>query len=261
MNDFWKLAEKIGDQRMLKIATLLTSDFLHWKGRFSEVVRRYEEVVEDLEEFGDDEATLKAAARVGLCYVRCGRIARGLGMIETVRAKANLLKFQQVSVFADLMTTLALFEIRKVAEAKLYMDRISALPEDVVGHYVLWPIEACKAYILCQEERYEEAFESMKRAVEHSRFVGWMHQNGAWNFDYLDMLESKGFILPGWNYDGEIRRMLSWDDIYTKGIALKYRALRNVARQQPAAKVLTDLEKRSGDRAHGLLPRSLPERP
>jgi transcriptional regulator with GAF, ATPase, and Fis domain len=242
MNDFWKLAEKIGDQRMLKIATLLTSDFLHWKGKFSEVVRRYEEVVEDLEEFGDDEATLKAAARVGLCYVRCGRIARGLGMIETVRAKDNLLKFQQAAVFADLMTTLALFEIRKVAEAKLYMDRISALPEDVVGHYVLWPIEACKAYILCQEERYEEAFESMKRAVEHSRFVGWMHQNGAWNFDYLDMLESKGFILPEWNYDGEIRRMLSWDDIYTKGIALKYRALRNVARQQPAAKILTDLE-------------------
>ena len=79
MNDFWKLAERVGDPRMLKIATLLTSEFLHWKGRFAEVVRRYEDVVEDLEEFGDDEATLKAGARVGLCYVRCGRIARGHG--------------------------------------------------------------------------------------------------------------------------------------------------------------------------------------
>jgi transcriptional regulator with GAF, ATPase, and Fis domain len=242
MNDFWKLAEKIGDQRMLKIATLLTGDFFHWKGKFSEVVRRYEEVVGDLEEFGDDEATLKAAARVGLCYVRCGRIARGLGMIETVRAKANLLGFQHGSIFADLMTTLALFEIRKVTEAEFYMDRISALPDDVVGHYILWPIEACKAYILCQKEKHEEAFESVKRAVKHSRFVGWMHQNGAWNFDYLDILESKGFVLPGWNYDGEIKRMLSWDDIYTKGIAFKYRALRNAEKQQSASKILSDLE-------------------
>ncbi len=242
MNDFWKLAEKIGDQRMLKTATLLTSEFLHWKGRFSEVVRRYEEVVEDLEEFGDDEATLKAAARVGLCYVRCGRIARGLGMIETVRSKANLLGFQQASIFADLMTSLALFEIRKIPEAEFYIDRISALPDDVVGHYILWPIEALKACILCQREKYEEAFESMTRAVEHSRFVGWMHHNGAWNFDFLDTLESRGLVLPEWNYDGEIRRMLSWDDIYTKGIAFKYRALRNAERQQSASKVLSDLE-------------------
>jgi transcriptional regulator with GAF, ATPase, and Fis domain len=242
MNDFWKLAEKIGDQRMLKTATLLTSEFLHWKGRFSEVVRRYEEVVEDLEEFGDDEATLKAAARVGLCYVRCGRIARGLGMIETVRAKANLLNFQQVSIFADLMNILALFEIRKIPEAEFYMDRISALPDDVVGHYILWPIEACRAYILCQREKYEEAFESMTRAVEHSRFVGWMHQNGAWNFDFLDTLESRGLVLREWNYDGEITRMLSWNDIYTKGVAFKYRALRNIERQQPASKILSDLE-------------------
>jgi tetratricopeptide (TPR) repeat protein len=194
INDFWKLAERIGNPRMLKIATLLTCEFLHWKGKFAEVVRRYEDVVEDLEEFGDDEATLKAGARVGLCYVRCGRIARGMGMIDTVRVKANLLNLQQVTNFADLMTILSLFEIRKIPEAEFYLNRLSALPEEIVGHYILWPVEACKAYILCMNEDYAKAFEYLKKAVEHSRFVGWMHQNGAWNFEYLDILESKGFL-------------------------------------------------------------------
>jgi transcriptional regulator with GAF, ATPase, and Fis domain len=242
MNDFWKLAERVGNPRMLKMATLLMSEFLHWKGRFAEVVRRYEDVVEDLEEFGDDEATLKAGARVGLCYVRCGRIARGMGMIDTVRVKANLLNLQQVANFADLMTMLSLFEIRKIPEAEFYLNRLSALPEEVVGHYILWPVEACKAYIFCMNEDYTRAFEYMKKAVEHSRFVGWMHQNGAWNFEYLDILESKGLLYDEWNYDKEIERMLKWDDIYMRGVVLRYRALRNIERQQPASRVLADLK-------------------
>jgi transcriptional regulator with GAF, ATPase, and Fis domain len=242
MNDFWKLAERVGNPRMLKIATLLTCEFLHWKGKFAEVIRRYEDVVEDLEEFGDDEATLKAGARVGLCYVRCGRIARGMGMIDTVRVKANLLNLQQVANYADLMTVLSLFEIRKIPEAEFYLNRLSALPEEIVGHYILWPVEACKAYILCMNEDYTKAFEYMKKAVEHSRFVGWMHQNGAWNFDYLDILESKGFLYDEWNYDGEIKRMLKWDDIYMRGVALRYRALRNMERQMSASRILPDLK-------------------
>ena len=218
------------------------SEFLHWKGKFAEAVRRYEEIVEDLEEFGDDETTLKAGARVGLCYVRSGRIARGMGMIDGVRAKANLLNLQQVANFADLMTTLSLFEIRKIPEAEFYLNRLSSLPEEAVGHYILWPVEACKAYIMCMNGDYAGAFEHMKKAVEHSRFVGWKHQNGAWNFEYLDVLESKGFVYEEWNYDGEIKRMLNWDDIYMRGVALRYRALRNMERQQPTGRILLDLK-------------------
>ncbi len=252
MNDFWKLAEKLGDPRMLKKAALLMSDFLHWKGKFAEVVRRYEEVVENQEEFGDDEATLKASARVGLCYVRCGRIARGMGMIDAVRVKATMLNLQHVAIFADLMTILSLFEIRKTSEAEFYLNRISALPDDVVGHYTLWPVEACKAYIYCMNGDYAKAYEYQKKAVEHSRHVGWLHHNGAWNFEYLDILESKGFFYDEWNYDGEIKRMLNWDDMYMRGVALKFRALRSMEKQQPTGKILADLRnserylKRSG---------------
>ena len=241
MEDFWKLAAQIGDPHMLKMATLLTSDYTHWKGKFKEAVRRYEEVVEDLEEFSNDEAILKATARIGLCFVRCGRIARGLGMIEIARVKAIRLKFQHISIFADLMAIMALFEIRKLSEVKVYIDRITALPEEVAGHYVLWPVESCKAYLLCQEKKYQEAFKYLKKAVEHSRSIGWIHQNGAWNFDCLDILESKGFIDPELNYDNEIKRMLSWDDIYTKGIAYRYRALRNIAGNQEKDSILSDL--------------------
>ncbi|HVN97625.1 MAG TPA: sigma 54-interacting transcriptional regulator [Syntrophorhabdaceae bacterium] len=242
MNDFWKLAERVGNARMLKIATLLTSEFLHWKGRYTEVIRRYEDVIEDLEEFENDKTTLRATARVGLCYVRCGRIARGMGMIDTVRAKANLLNLQQVANFADLMAVLALFDLRRIREAELYLNRLSALPEEIVGHYILWPVKACKAYIFSMNGDHARAFEYMTKAVEHSRFIGWHHHDGAWNFDYLDVLESEGFLYDEWNYDGEISRMLEWDDIYMKGVALRYRAMRNMKKKAPIRIVLSDLK-------------------
>jgi transcriptional regulator with GAF, ATPase, and Fis domain len=243
MSDFWKLAEKVGETRMLKMAALMMCEFLHWKGKFAEAVRRYEEVVEDLEEFGDDEATLRATARVGLCYVRCGRIARGMGMIDTVRAKADLLRLPQMAIFTDLMALIALFELRKTTEAEGILDRLSALPPEQVGHYILWPVEACKGYIRCMGGDYDGAFEHLKRAVDHSRFVGWLHQNGAWNFELLDVLESRGFVHGEWNYRNEIKRMLNWDDIYMKGVSYRYRALRLLDKEQPLSRVLADLKK------------------
>ncbi len=242
MEDARALARKIGDVRLLKMATLFTSEFLHWRGEFSEAVRCYEEVVEDLEEFGDDEATLEASAMMGLCYVRCARIARGMGMIDAVRVKANMLNFQRVTIFADLMTVLSLFEIRRIPEAERIVAKLLALPQDVIGHYLLWPLEGCNGYILWTKDDHQGAFESLKKAVEHARTVGCFHQNGAWNFDYLDGLEAKGLVDPRWSYDGEIRRILNWDDAYMKGVALRYRALRNIERNRPIGKILADLK-------------------
>jgi len=242
MDEAWALANKIGNARLLKMATLFTSEFLHLKGEFSDAVHRYEEVVEDLEEFGDDENTLEASAMMGLCYVRCGRIARGVGMIDAVRVKAHMLNFQRVTVFADVMTVLSLFEIRRIPEAEEYLDRLSSLPEDVVGHYLLWPVEGCNAYIRWTKDDYEGAFECLKRAVDHARAVGCSHQNGAWNFDFLEGLEARGFIHEGWNYEGEIRRILNGDDIYMRGVSLRYRAIRSVARDEPIGKIMVDLK-------------------
>ena len=90
---------------------------------------------------------------------------------------------------------------------------------------------------------YDGAFEHLKRAVDHSRYVGWLHQNGAWNFELLDVLESRGFVHPEWNYRNEIQRMLNWDDIYMRGVSYRYRALRLLEKQTPMSRVMADLKK------------------
>jgi len=240
-NGIWKLAEKIGDQSMLRSAALSISDLLFWEGRVSEAVQRYEEVVGNLEEFGDDEATLKASAMLGWCYVICGRISRGVGMIDAVRAKAHSLNLKDAVIYADLMSALSLIEIRKLAEAESFLARIISLSENTMEQYVSWAANASMAFVCCEKKEYEKAFDFLRKAVETSRSPGVMRHRGSHIFEAMAELEKKGFHHPDMNCISEIKRMLGGNDIYMKGVAFRYRALRNITTRQSKGRAFLDL--------------------
>ena len=242
-NDFLKLARRVNDPRMVKSAILTACEFLFFKGRFSEVVGHYEKIAGSLEEFGDDEASLKAASLVGYCFVICGRIGRGIGLIETVRARGALLGLQPVTIFADQMMVLSLFEIRRTSEAEAYLNRLFELPEEALGHFISRAINDERAYILCAKGDFRGAYEYHQRGVRHARSLGWRHHPGPWTFEFLDILESKGLVDEEVNYDSEISRLVGWDDLRMKGAAFRYRALRNLERNQAPGTVLSDLRK------------------
>jgi tetratricopeptide (TPR) repeat protein len=237
----WELAEKIGDQSMLRAAALSISDFLFWEGRVAEAVRRYEEVVGNLEEFGEDAATLKASAMLGWCYVICGRIFRGVGMIDAARSKACSLNLQDVVVYSDLMSALSLIEIRKLTEAESFLMRIFSIPEETLDQYVFWAANGSMAYICCTKKEYEKAFDYLKKAVERSHISGLERHRGSHVFESMIELEGKGYFHEKMNCDSEIKRILGGDDIYMKGVALRYRALRNIKVRQSKGRAFLDL--------------------
>ena len=204
-------------------------------------MRRYEEVVGNLEEFGDDATTLKASAMLGWCYVICGRISRGVGMIDAVRSKARSLTLQDVVIYADLMSALSLIEIRKLADAEFFLTQILSIPEEDLDHYVSWAANGSMAYICCAKEEYENAFEYQKKAIEHSRILGFVRHRGFHIFESMIELEKKGFYHTEMNCDTEIKKMLDGDDIYMKGVALRYRALRNIKTRQSKGRAFLDL--------------------
>lgn len=241
-NSFRVLATKLGNPDTLKPTILTTCEFLFWRGMFSEVVNHYEKMVGSLEEFGDDEASLKAAALVGYCFVISGRVARGMGMIEAVRAKGSILDLQQVVIFSDQMKVLSLFELRKISEAEPYLDRLYTISEESLGHLISRAIRDEKAYLLCLKGEYKKAFEYHQSGVLKAQSLGWKHQCGPWLFEYLDILESKGFVDEDVNYDSEIRRLVKWDDLRMRGVAFRYRALRNIEKKRSSETVLSDLK-------------------
>ena len=114
--------------------------------------------------------------------------------------------------------------------------------EDVLGQLISRAINDEKAYILCAKGDYQEAFECHRRSVRHARSLGWKHHCGPWTFEYLDILESKGLVDGEINYDSEIKRLVSWDDLRMKGAAFRYRAIRNMEKNQSLGTVLSDLK-------------------
>ena len=97
----WRIAQELGQADLLKEAALFTADFLFWQGRVADAVARYEEVIGDLEEFPSDQATLRACATLGWCYVICGQASRGISLLKTVRRKAKDKNFLQVIIYAE----------------------------------------------------------------------------------------------------------------------------------------------------------------
>jgi transcriptional regulator with GAF, ATPase, and Fis domain len=241
VNDFWRMAKRKDDKDVRKKALLMISDYLYLKGRISEVVHRYEEEVGSLEEFGDNHGALRAGVIVGRCYAISGRIVRGMGMIDAVRVKAGLLNLQTVAIFADCMSAVSLLEIGRVDEAEGYANKVLSSPPEIPGHFLLQTADCCKAYILTLRGDYEGAFERLKKSYERLPIVGEGMKH-AWEFEYLDILESKGFSHEDMNCDSEIRKALEWDNIYIKGVALRYRAMRNSKRQRQMGSVLPDLK-------------------
>ncbi|QEM67033.1 hypothetical protein FO488_01905 [Geobacter sp. FeAm09] len=238
-----KLAERLADKRMIKMAAMWQCEIHRWRGEVAEGVRRYEESVEKLETFGDDKPSLWAGAALGLSYVISGRAAQGLGMIEAVRLKTNLLNImsRRLVVFVDRMLIVSLLEIRRLDEAKAYVDAMLTLPNELLGHYQLRELCLLRAYFLCGEGKYREAFDYHVKATEYARYGGFVQQKLPWSFEYMDALEKQGFIHEEMNYDGEVERVLRGHDIYMKGVGLRYRALRSLERHEPCERVLADL--------------------
>ncbi len=178
---------------------LRISDSLFWKGRISEAVERYEKVVGNLEEFGNDEATLKSGAMLGWCYVICGRVSRGLGMIDAIRARAESFHLAGASIFSGVVKALSLMEVRRVAEAESSLSKASSLQHLVLTTLIYYRLHGCFAYACSLKQQYEKAFGVHKKLSEYKPFLGLTyHTQARAVFEYLFELEKEGFFFTGY---------------------------------------------------------------
>lgn len=255
INDFWSFpnqVSEVAERGMFKTAGLSLCYLLFTNGRYSEAANIYEKIMGNREEFGDDEGTLKAGIFVGFFFALCGNVARGMGIIDAAREKANSCKLPDVVNQADMLAGHVMLEIRNVSEAEFYANRILNSDESALNHLMLWAAYTLKAYVLCFKRDYSASYECHKKGWESARAMGWIEHPGAWTFEYLALLESKGFVDEFVNYDSEIKKNLKSRSIYIKGYTLRYRALQNMEKQRNLDKVMVDLKnsekllKRSG---------------
>ena len=240
-NDILNLAERIGDQGVLRKTVLSVIDFLLREGRIGEAVDRYEKTVGNLEEFGDGEAELTTSALLAWSYVVCGRVSRGMGMIDAVRSKAISLNLQGVAVYTDLVAGLCSLEIRKPAQAQQYLEEVLSRARDEQHHDALRAALSSMACIHLARDEYERACERLEEAHRYPRGHDFLYYSGSHLLESLYELKKRGFDHNEINYESEIELMLNQDNVYLKGIALRMRAVQNIRNRQARGRAFLDL--------------------
>ena len=239
----WRMAENrdLPNEVLLQLA-LANSEFLFWQGQITKAIERYESVIDNHEELPSDVETLKTCAMQGWIYGIAGETARGLGLIEAVRGKAVEIGARDLGRYATLMLVLVLGDVRRINEAEVYLKEVFATRDLYPDHFISWPGNGKRAFLAYCRGDYEKAFHYQHKAYENSVALGFPHHRGPDNLEFMLALEERGMKHPKWNFDSELDRLMHWPDIYMKGVALRYRALRAYKNDAPLEEIKADLK-------------------
>jgi formate hydrogenlyase transcriptional activator len=205
---------------------LANSEQLFWQGYITKAIERYESVIGSHEELPSEVETLKSCTRLGWTYGIAGETARGVGLIRAVRRKARTLGASDLERYATLILVIVLAEAGRIEEGEAFLEEIFNTPAELLDPYTLWPGNGKRAYFAYCRGDYDKAFEYQKQAFENSKALGTPHHRGPDNLEIMLGLEARGMVHPEWNFKTDTQRLLNWPDIYMKGVAYRYLALK-----------------------------------
>ncbi len=239
----WRIAEQLADRRLLLQIALAASEMLFQRGLVADAVEKYEQALGNLEDLPDDPGTLQSCARLGWFYAITGNMARGIGLIQAVQDRARQLALSEIMPYADLMKALAYLEMRHHEEAEILLNQILQKPPELLGLYIPWAANAAMAYCLWRRGDLDGCFRLQKKGYDSARRLGWTHQRGPWNFEYMESLEEAGLVHPKMNCAREITHLLAHPDIHMQGVALRVRAHLELKAGGDEMKARQDLER------------------
>jgi transcriptional regulator with GAF, ATPase, and Fis domain len=222
---------------------LANSELLFWQGYITKAIERYESVLGAHEELPPEVETLKSCIRLGWTYGIAGETARAVGLIRAVRKKASTLGASDLERYATLILVIVLAEAGRNEEGEAFLEEIFNTPAELLDPYTLWPGNGKRAYFAYRRGDYDKAFEYQEQAFDNAKALGTPHHRGPDNLEVMLGLEARGMIHPEWNFEADTRRLLSWPDIYMKGVAYRYLALKTYQAKGNPDAVKADLKK------------------
>jgi len=166
----------------------------------------------------------------------------GVGLTRAVQKKARALGAPDLERYATLILVIILTDASRIEEAEAFLNEVFNTPEEFLDPYTLWPGNGKKAYFAYLKGDYEKAFYHLSQAWENSKILGTPHHRGPDNIEVMLGLEERGMVHPEWNFESDIAWLMDWPDIYMKGVALRFRALKAFNKNGDAGRIKADLK-------------------
>jgi len=221
----WSLAKSLGDPKLLRSATVFSTFFLYWQGRFQEVVDNYEQAVSEVQRYPQGGFPLLAALTVGHCYAQIGQITQGLGMLDTIckqcRAKGN----NYLAAHSGVMVGAGLLEIRDIDNALLHLEPWTEESSKERNEWakILGLLMLALAYFLKAEKK--KSLATLRQVLQTSTDVRVTVRPYPYLMELCWAMEEKKLPrLPEVSLQEEINRALEDNNVFMKGIAHRYEA-------------------------------------
>lgn len=221
----WELAQEIARPALMLEAALFSVDFLLWQGRIVEAVKRYEDVIGNVEILPDNRIGLQSYALLAWSYGLNGQVSRALGLVESVRKKAIELNLKDIEDHAFIISRVIMFEYRAVSDIEDTLEELKRIIKTNLDFFTVWIANRSMAYIYFLQEDYDNCLKYMRASLQLSRKYGWHQFRGAWNLEMMYGMERAGYKLPGDTFEEELEYLTKGPNIYVKGVAHRYRAL------------------------------------
>lgn len=250
----WDLSQQIGNKKLMRLAALSNTELLFWKGYIKPAVERYEKAIGNLEQISSDNLTLRACATLGWCYGICGQVARGLGLIDTVRTKISAIiksapeitvdqvHRDELKSYADLMRALCLLEARRLPEAETYIARVICVSEQVLDHKYLWLAHSADAFIKISSGDTQACLRGLKKAAKYKPLASMPFFVASWYLEMLYSLHQTDLLPQHLKLDDEIDKMMGLPDNLLQIVVLRFKAQETLELSGVDTSLVQDLE-------------------
>lgn len=225
-NRGWELANQLDDDELRRISSKLYASSLFWEGRITQAIQQYEDTLENVEDIDPELRDVWAYLMLALCYAKRGRIGRGLGLANAVMERAEALGYTKTIAFSHSIISVILLDVKRFKEAEPHVDKAIHIGHKIRSDFALYVGNISKAYLEYERGNITTARDLFEEGLKHVHDTTSVHYPSPWTVEVLwGFQKSKVPEIKNFTFKSETKRILSWPNIYMKGVALRYQAL------------------------------------
>lgn len=245
MNSFekgWRMAKKLDNPKLIRSASIFSTFFLYWQGKFKEAIFNYEKTLADVEKIPESRFPVFASITMAQCYAFTGNINQALGMLEVVHS--HCIKKGDLNLVATTEGTHGsiMLLLHRVDDAIQNFYNALEISNKYNNNFlnILLELSLCYAFYLIGDKK--EALAHLKNYIKKSQEVKFTVQLYPFLMEICwAMKEDKFPMVRELSLESELTSMTRGRNVFLKGMAHRYRAFQLRSSGHHADEVLSSL--------------------
>jgi len=240
-----ELAETLSDHKFKRTTAIFGQFFHYWLGRFKEVIRSYEALAPDVDEFPTELSQVSAVLLAGGAYAVVGQVSQGLGLVDAMRAQCHKLQDFYMESTAGICMGQILMASNHIEEARPYLEESvkTAFENGHLYAYGVGLVQLSHLYYMTGEK--EKSRDHLQKAIKlKNQSQIFFTQCASSFFATCWAMETGEFpAIADFSFAQEIDSAIESENIFMKGLALRYKALLLNRQGAPAPDIIVVLRR------------------